>query len=175
MPLTCLRLLLAGVRGGVALVLLAALAPPAGAQQVQVQCPASIVGQYSRLGAYAVDGPKSSIDGWSPQFDDRSTLRLVSPRIAVAHGGEALPSESPPPDQLTVALGQPMTWSLWDGRPPEPQAVVHVVCEYEGGLLLHRALGRTVRHCTLQSASAKPNAKNGLLREVVTRAIFTCR
>ncbi|MCE2659758.1 MAG: hypothetical protein ACOVOG_07185 [Rubrivivax sp.] len=160
---------------GAVLTAAAAVAGPASAQQVQIQCPASIVGQYSRLGAYAVDGPKSSIDGWSPQFDDRSTMRLVSPRIAIAHGGEALPSESPPPDQLTFVLGKPMKWTLWDGRPPEPQGVVHVVCEYEGGLLLHRALGRTVQHCTLQSASAKPNAKNGLLREVATRAIFTCR
>jgi hypothetical protein len=144
------------------------------AQTVQIQCPSTVVGQYSRLGAYVVDGPQSSIDGWSPQFEARSTLRLVAPRIGVAHGGETLPSENPPPDQLTFSLGKPMKWSIWDGRPPEPQGVVHIVCEYEGGLVLHREIGRQVQQCTLQSTVMKPNARNGLAREVATKAQFTC-
>lgn len=157
------------------LVLGAAWGPLCAAPQVQIQCPASIVGQYSRLAAFAVDGPRSSVDGWVPQFEPHSPMRLVSPHIAVAHGGEAVPSEQLPPDQLTFSLGKPMKWTIWDGRPPEPSGIVHVVCEYEGGLILHRSVGRTVQSCTLQSASSKPNAKNGLVREVATRAVFTCR
>lgn len=155
--------------------LLAGAAPLVAAQQLQVQCPSTITGQYTRLAAFSVDGPKASIDGLVPQFEPRSTMRLVAPRLAMAHGGEQLPSEALPPDQLTFELGKPMKWTLWDGRPPEPTGVVHIVCEYEGGMLLHRSLGRSVRQCTLESRAARPDARNGLAREVATRAVFTCR
>ena len=145
------------------------------AQSLQIQCPASVTGQYSRLAAFAADGARGSIDGLAPIFEPRSAMRLVNPHIAVAHGGESTPSENLPPDQLSFTLGKPMKWSIWDGRPPEPSGIVHVVCEYEGGVILHKALTRTVKHCALDSVSSKPNSKNNLSREVATRAVFNCR
>lgn len=166
-------------------------------------CPTLISAQYERVAAFSIDGPAGSIEGLTPLFTPRAPLRLVAAQLALAHGAESVPSELLPPDGLVIVPGRPMNWTLWDGQPPEPVAVVHMVCEYEGGLMLHRPIGRSVRACALDTQvqraaksrkGTKPAARAGgkgaaapaeaapppdepqpPLRPVLSRAVFSCR
>lgn len=195
------RLLAAGAI--LAALLCAATAARAAKQAASpgLSCPTVVTAQYERVAAFSIDGRLGSIEGMTPVFFPRSTLRLVSAQLALAHGGETVPSELLAPDELAIVLGRPMKWTLWDGQPPEPVSVVHLACEYEGGLLLHRPIGRTVRSCSLDTqlqqrpkggrATAKSPGKAAVrgpepddapgeaapppLRAALSRAVFTCR
>ncbi|MBL8328208.1 MAG: hypothetical protein JNJ71_05100 [Rubrivivax sp.] len=168
--------------------LLAAASQPAAAQTGTHSCPATVTAQYEKVAAYPSDGARGSIQGFTPQLSPAGPLRLIMAQLAIAHGGEAVPSELLPPDELAYVVGRPMRWTLWDGRPPEPIGIVHLVCEYEGGLVLHRALGQRVRQCSLASAAvASPARARGKaepktepapaagLRPLIARAVFSCR
>lgn len=150
-------------------------AAAASAANAGNSCPATVTGQYEKVAAFQADGAGSSIDGFTPMFTPMATLRLVNAQLAVAHGGEKVPSEMLPPDDIAASMGRTMKWTLWDGRPPEPLGVVHLLCEYEGGLLLHKPVGRTVRSCELVSAVQKPTPKSATPRVVATKAVFNCR
>lgn len=145
------------------------------AQAPTISCPPTTSATYQRVIPFSPDGPAGSLGDFKPVFAPGSTLRLLVAHLGVAHGGEAVPSEMLPPDELSYTLGRPMKWTIWDGRPPQPVGIVHLVCEYEGGLTLHRPLGNLVRTCTLTSAAQKPNAKSATLREVASKAVFSCR
>lgn len=138
----------------VAVPALAKKAPPAGPS-----CPATISGQYDRVTGLSADGTAGSIEGLTPVFLAPAALRLVSAQLALAHGVDRVPSELLPPDGLVITPGRPMKWTLWSGELPEPVALVHIVCEYEGGLMLHRLIGRTVRSCTLDTQLQKAAGK----------------
>jgi hypothetical protein len=162
--------------------------PPA---EPALSCPPLVTAQYERISAFGPDGSQGSVEGLTPVFFPDVRLRLVSAQLARAHGGETVPSEMLPPDELAYVLGRPMTWTIWDGQPPAPSAVAHIVCEYEGGMMLYRPLGRTVRACKLTTQLPRPDARGrgskasaqaiapGTLpqaqRPVATRALFTCR
>jgi hypothetical protein len=158
-------------------VLVPALMPdPAHAQAGNHACPPTVVAQYERVGAYAPDGARGATLGFTPLFAPPAPLRLAVAQLALAHSGEPVPSELLPPDELSYSLGRPMRWTLWDGRDPEPRAVVHLVCEYEGGLVLHRPLGNRIRACSLASLPLKPAPKTPSgLRELASKAVFSCR
>lgn len=149
----------------------AARQPPPGTHT----CPASVVGQYQRVAAFDPDGPRGSTLGFTLNFGTPAPLRLTVAQLGVAHGGELVPSELLPPDELSYTLGRPMRWTIWDGQSPEPDGVVHLVCEYEGGLVLHRPLGNRIRSCTLASAPLKVKGRSPVERELAAKAVFSCR
>jgi hypothetical protein len=174
------------VRACAAALLLVLAALPATAQPAtpgavvpSASCPPTLTAQYQRLSGFAVDGSAGAIDGLTPLFFPGSVLRLVGSSLGLAHGSEIAPSDLPPPDELVLVPGRPAQWTLWDGRAPAPTAVVHMVCEYEGGLTLHRALGRGVRSCRLDTqpaAGAGAAAREPVLpRRRLARAVFSCR
>ena len=145
--------------------------PPPGTHT----CPPSVVGQYQRVAAFDPDGPRGATLGFTPNFSPAAPLRLTVAQLGVAHGGELVPSELLPPDELSYTLGRPMRWTIWDGQSPEPDGVVHLVCEYEGGLVLHRPLGKRIRSCTLASAPLKVSGRSPVQRELAAKAVFSCR
>lgn len=176
------------LRAGALFAVAAALVgPPSAAQAANARsfnCPPVVQAQYSRLSAFGPDGAEGSVEGLTPLFFPRTPLRLVSAQLARAHGGEEVPSDLLPPDGLVIVPGRPMTWTLWNGEPPAPVAIAHVVCEYEGGLMLHRAIGADVRRCALETQLQRASRHGGAkrttddddeaVRPVVTRAVFSC-
>ena len=165
-----------GALARLGLLLAAGLLPSlAAAQPANHSCPATVVAQYQQVDAYAPDGARGATGSFAAVFAAPAPLRLTVAQLALAHGGEPVPSELLPPDELSYTLGRPMRWTLWDGQLPEPRGVVHLVCEYEGGLVLHRPLGNRIRACTLASAPLRPAPKGSGLREFAARAVFSCR
>ncbi len=144
-----------------------------------VGCPPTLTAQYQRLSAFPVDGAAGAVDGLTPLFFTGSALRLVASGLGLAHGSDAVPADLPPPDELVLVPGRPAQWTLWDGRAPAPTAVVHLVCEYEGGLMLHRPVGRGVRACRLDTQLAAGGAaaarEPALNRRRLARAVLACR
>lgn len=152
---------------------------PDRASAAAANCPSTVAAQYQRLSGFPVDAAAGAIDGLTPLFFPGSVLRLVGARLGLAHGGETAPSDLLPPDELVLTPGRPAQWTLWDGSAPAPTAVVHMVCEYEGGLVMHRPLGRSVRSCRLDTQLAAGGAaaarEPALPRRRLARAVFACR
>lgn len=141
-----------------ALVLAATWLMPGLTQAESFQCPATVQGQYSRVTAFAPDGTDGALVGMGQVFTPRH-LRLLVAQLALAHGGEAVPSDMLPPDSLSYQLGRPMSWTLWNGQPPEPEGKLHLVCEYEGGLMLYKPVNSKLRRCDLSSQVIQPSGK----------------
>ncbi len=141
----------------------------ASAVQAQtVQCPPSVRLQVKQIAPFAPDGAAGSIRGFAQTFSPRR-VRLVGVELGTVRDSELAPSFPLQPDDLMVQLGRRSVWTLWNGLPPAPDGVLHLVCEYEGGLSLNKPVGARIRQCELNTAvqgrateavgKSKPQAK----------------
>jgi hypothetical protein len=119
-------------------------------QAQKVQCPASVSLQIKSVAPFAPDGADGSIRGFGQVFSPRR-VRLVGAEIGMVREGETAPSFALEPDDLSAKLGRRSVFSLWNGLPPAPEGVLHLVCEYEGGLLMNRPVGSRIRRCELDT------------------------
>jgi hypothetical protein len=144
------RLAIAGGRTSLAVALLQLLAAGQAMAGPAVSCPPIVQARYEQLRALSPDDAGA---GLRPYFQHGlpATVRLVEAQLGLAHAGEGAPSEALPPDELAFSIGRPMNWTLWNGLPPEPRAEVHVICHYEGGMMLYKPLGRRIRGCSLET------------------------
>ncbi len=141
---------------------------PLEARAETFQCPPTVQAQFNKISAFSPDRAEGSIQGLAQVFSPRS-LRLLVAQLALAHGGEAVPSEMLAPDSLAYQLGRPMTWTLWNGQPPEPVGKLHLVCEYEGGLMLHKPVNSQIRRCELSTQVIMPAGRRGTADKAKTK------
>lgn len=120
-------------------------------QAQKVQCPPSVNLQVKTIAPFGPDGAAGSIRGFGQVFSPRR-VRLVGAEIGMVREGETAPSFALEPDDLTAKIGRRSVFTLWNGLPPTPDGVLHLVCEYEGGLLLNRPVGSRIRRCELDTA-----------------------
>jgi hypothetical protein len=118
------------------------------AQSQTLQCPPSVRLQVKSVAPFAVDGSAGVIRGFGQVFSPRR-VRLVGVEIGVVREGESFPLFPLQPDDLASPMGRRAVYTLWNGSPPAPDGELHLVCEYEGGLVLNKSVGRLIRRCEL--------------------------
>ena len=136
-----------------AAVLVAGWAPAVLAQPAQFTCPVRLQPQGARL----VDGVTP---GFSPAFQPGTVAYLLG--VSVFEGPPAEGTELPPASASSTLL----QWQL------EGQRRAYVVCRYEGGIGLSRAVDPRVRHCT--ATLRRSDGKSGVEAWGLERAAVAC-
>lgn len=143
--------------------------PAPAAASPGLTCPLTLDLTYEKVVRPDDGSPDSDIAGFTPSFAS-ATVRLISAQVT----GEDTTGDMPDNGD-DAKPGQPLVWTIWDKKEKAPYYAAFITCDYEGGYVMQWALPKTTRSCSLQSTEQKPAPTSVSRREIITKAVFTCR
>lgn len=139
-------------------------------------CPTTLDLTYTQIGKLDFGGPpdpKLDLTGWQPRYAP-ATARLLAAGVADADGSGQM--QSIVPDNADSAKpGEPTLYTVWAKGQKQPTSPAYITCEYEGGLMLRKALPATTRSCSVRDVRRKASPSETTTREFLTTADVSCQ